>query len=178
MPRLSEYQYYEFQAIDRPLDRAAQQALRLISSRARITAMSFTNHYEWGDFKGDPRKFMERWFDVHVYLANWGTRRLMIRVPKHLLARREIDPFLRKIDWVKVWTSGDNLIIDIDRTHTRHREGHYGCQSRWRARCAEGLFGWYSVIVSRGDVRFYVRGNSWPVQKSCFVGKAVADGPG
>jgi hypothetical protein len=50
---MSEYQYYEFQAIDRPLDRAAQDALRSISSRARITATSFTNHYEWGDLKGD-----------------------------------------------------------------------------------------------------------------------------
>jgi len=42
---MSEYQYYEFLAIDRPLDRAAQDALRSISSRARITATSFTNHY-------------------------------------------------------------------------------------------------------------------------------------
>ena len=56
---MSEYQYYEFQAIDRPLDQAAQEALRSISSRARITARSFINHYEWGDLKGDPRKFME-----------------------------------------------------------------------------------------------------------------------
>src|SRR3979411_1516282 len=42
--RMSEYQYYEFQAIDRPLDRAAQEELRSISSRARITATSCTNH--------------------------------------------------------------------------------------------------------------------------------------
>jgi hypothetical protein len=112
---VSEYQYYEFQAIDRPLDRAAQDALRSISSRARITATSFTNHYEWGDFKGDPRKFMERWFDLHLYLANWNTRRFMIRVPKGIVLQADIDPFLREIDWVEVWTSGDNLIVDIQR---------------------------------------------------------------
>src|SRR5258708_30004680 len=112
---MSEYQYYEFQAIDRPLDRAAQDALRSISSRARITATSFSNHYEWGDFKGDPRKFMERWFDLHLYLANWGTRRLMLRVPKRFLNPTDIDPFLREIDWVEVWTPGDNLIVDIQR---------------------------------------------------------------
>jgi hypothetical protein len=51
---MSEYQYYEFLALDRPLDHAAQDALRSISSRARITATSFINHYEWGDLKGDP----------------------------------------------------------------------------------------------------------------------------
>ena len=57
---LSEYQYYEFQAIDRPLGEADREALRALSTRARITATSFTNHYEWGDFKGDPRRLMER----------------------------------------------------------------------------------------------------------------------
>jgi hypothetical protein len=118
---MSEYQYYEFQAIDRPLDRAAQDALRTISSRARITTTSFTNHYEWGDFKGNPRKFMERWFDLHLYLANWGTRRLMIRVPKASVNQADIDPFLREIDWVEVWTSGDSLIIDI---HHHEDGGH------------------------------------------------------
>src|SRR5712664_2852180 len=118
---MSEYQYYEFQAIDRPLDRAARDALRSISSRARITATSFANHYEWGDFNGDPRKFMERWFDLHLYLANWGTRRLMIRVPKGFVKQADIDPFLREIDWVEVWTSGDYLIIDIQ----HHEDGGY-----------------------------------------------------
>lgn len=112
---MSEYQYYEFQAIDRPLDRAAHEALRSISSRARIRATSFTNHYEWGDLKGDPRKFMEQWFDLHLYLANCGARRLMMRLPKRFLNRADVDPFLRRVDWVDVWTSGDNLVLDICR---------------------------------------------------------------
>jgi hypothetical protein len=112
---VSEYQYYEFQAVDRPLDRRAQEALRSISSRARITATSFTNHYEWGDFKGDPRELVERWFDLHLYLANWGTRRLMMRLPERLLNQADIDPFLREIDWAEAWISGDHLIVDIHR---------------------------------------------------------------
>jgi hypothetical protein len=85
---MSEYQSYEFLAIDRPLDLDAQKALRSISSRARITATSFTNQYQWGDLKGDPRKFMERWFDLHVYSADWGTRRLMLRLPAQATIRR------------------------------------------------------------------------------------------
>jgi hypothetical protein len=112
---MSEYQYYEFQAIDRPLDRAAQQALRAISSRARITATSFTNHYEWGDLKADPRDLVARWFDLHLYLANWGSRRLIMRLPKRLLNREDIDPFLCQIDWVEIITSGDGLVFDISR---------------------------------------------------------------
>ncbi len=75
---MSEYQYYEFQAIDRPLEKSDLKALRALSTRARITATSFTNSYEWGDFKGDPRSLMERWFDLHLYWANWGGYR---RIP-------------------------------------------------------------------------------------------------
>ena len=75
---MSEYQYYEFQAVDQPLDKQDIEALRALSTRARVTATSFTNHYEWGNFRGDPLRLMERWFDLHLYLANWGSRRLCL----------------------------------------------------------------------------------------------------
>ena len=110
---VSEYQYYEFQAIDRPLSDADREALRGLSTRARITATSFTNEYHWGDLKGDPVRWMERWFDLHLYVANWGTRRLMIRLPQRLVARPRLDCFLRCVDFVRIRESGDNLIVDI-----------------------------------------------------------------
>ncbi|PDS77143.1 hypothetical protein [Rhizobium sp. L43] len=110
---MSEYQYYEFQAIDRPLNEADRQSLRDLSTRARITSTSFTNSYEWGDFKGDPAHLMERWFDMHLYLANWGTRRLMIRFPKRLVDLQRFDGFLREVDGVELTPSGENLILDI-----------------------------------------------------------------
>ena len=113
---MSEYQYYEFQAIDRPLDDADRKALRAISSRARITRTSFTNSYEWGDFKGDPNKLMDRWFDLHLYLANWGTHRLMVRLPKRLVDRKRLDGFLRKVECAALRPSGENLILDIEIT--------------------------------------------------------------
>lgn len=112
---LSEYQYYEFQAIDRPLTEADRQALRALSTRARITATSFTNVYEWGDFKGDPARLMESWFDLHLYLANWGSRRLMIRLPKRLVDRHLLDAFLGEVDCAELRVVGENLILDIDR---------------------------------------------------------------
>lgn len=110
---MSEYQYYEFQAIDRPLGEADRQALRALSSRARVTATSFTNHYNFGDFRGDPDEMMERWFDLHLYLANWGTRRLMIRLPRRFLDPARLDVFLRKVEWVEIRESGESLIVDI-----------------------------------------------------------------
>lgn len=110
---MSEYQYYEFQAIDRPLGEAERKALRAISSRARITATSFTNHYEWGDLKGDPKKLVEQYFDLHLYLANWAARRLMIRLPKRLVDVPRLASFLHAVEWVTVSENGDKLIVDI-----------------------------------------------------------------
>jgi len=78
---MSEYQYYEFLALDRPLTAKQRAELRSISSRAEITATRFVNEYQWGDLKGDPRKMVERYFDAYLYLANWGTRQVMFRLP-------------------------------------------------------------------------------------------------
>jgi len=79
---VSEYQYYDFRAIDRPLTKKEMAALRSISTRAAITTTSFTNHYEWGDLKANPSKLLEKYFDAFVYVANWGTREFYIRLPQ------------------------------------------------------------------------------------------------
>jgi hypothetical protein len=79
---VSEYQYYEFVALDRPLTAAEMAELRSVSTRAQITPTRFFNEYHWGDLKADPAELLARYFDVHVYFANWGSRRLMFRLPK------------------------------------------------------------------------------------------------
>ena len=110
---MSEYQYYEFLAVDQPLGKEDVAALRKLSTRARITATSFTNHYNWGDFKGDPMKLMARWFDLHLYFANWMSRRLMIRLPERLLDKNRLLTFLRDVGCIEIEMSGENVIIDI-----------------------------------------------------------------
>jgi hypothetical protein len=82
---MSEYQYYEFRAIDRPLVQKEMDELRALSTRAEITPTSFTNTYHWGDFKGNPDTLMDRYFDAFVYVANWGTHQLMFRIPRRFL---------------------------------------------------------------------------------------------
>ena len=111
---MSEYQYYEFQAIDRLLDDADKQELRRISSRADITSTRFTNVYNYGDFHGNPRKLMERWFDLHLYVANWGTRRLMIRLPRRLVDRSLLDGCVQAVEEIEVRESGENLLVEIE----------------------------------------------------------------
>lgn len=85
---MSEYQYYEFLAIDRPLTKKQVGELRACSTRARITSTGFVNEYHWGNFKGNERTWMERYFDAFLYVANWGTNLLMLRVPVAALSAR------------------------------------------------------------------------------------------
>src|SRR5688572_3090750 len=78
---MSEYQYYEFIALDRALSRGELNEVRAISSRAELTPHSFVNEYQWGDFKGDPYEFLEKYYDAMLYYANWGTRRFIVKIP-------------------------------------------------------------------------------------------------
>ena len=108
---MSEYQYYEFLAIDCSLDAKQMAALRALSTRAEITSTSFTNVYNWGDFKGSPEKLMEQYFDAHVYVANWGTQILMLRLPKALLSKETLAPYCVD-EGLHGWTKGEHLIIE------------------------------------------------------------------
>lgn len=109
---MSEYQYYEFLALDRPLTTAEQAEVRRLSTRATITATSFTNEYQWGDFKGSPDELIRRYYDAHLYFANWGTHRVMFRLPRTLL-----DPALAEqygVDpQVSVSATRDHVILDM-----------------------------------------------------------------
>src|SRR3954453_18656290 len=110
---VSEYQYYEFTAVDRSLTTREQAELRSLSTRADITATSFVNTYEWGNFKGDPRKLMERYFDAHLYLTNWATRELMLRLPTGVLDPTVVNHYCVG-ESAFAWTSGKHLIVRLN----------------------------------------------------------------
>jgi hypothetical protein len=146
---MSEFQYYEFQAIDRPLSEVDRQALRALSTRARITATSFTNSYEWGSFKGDPAELMERWFDLHLYVANWGTHRLMIRLPRRLVDQHRLKSFLLDVDCAVLRAAGENLILDVERDEVESADG-WDDGSGWLAALAP-----LRTDVLAGDLRLF-----------------------
>ena len=91
---MSEYQYYDFKAIDHALTKTEMAALRAISTRAVITTTSFTNHYEWGDLKADPLKLLEKYFDAFVYVTNWETREFHLRLPQELVDFKHLKSIL------------------------------------------------------------------------------------
>ena len=81
---MSEYQYYEFRTVDKPLTPQQQAELRSRSSRATITATSFINVYHWGNLK------------AHVYSANWSNCSLMLRLPLSALDKGLLASYTRK----------------------------------------------------------------------------------
>jgi hypothetical protein len=82
---VSEYQYYEFRALDRRLTPEQQQRrLRALSSRAEISATWFTNEDSFRDFSGDPEQLLEEYFDAYLYAA----RELAFRLPRTLASQR------------------------------------------------------------------------------------------
>jgi hypothetical protein len=137
---VSEYQYYEFQAIDRPLDERAMAALRAITSRAHITPTSLVNVYHWGDFKGDPNRLMDQYFDAHLYVANWGTRRLMLRLPARAFPPASARPYT--VPYVlKARANREHVVLDF------HSDNEGGDED------FEGGEGWLaSLIPLRSDL--------------------------
>ena len=110
---MSEYQYYEFQAIDRPLTKKEMLELRSYSTRARITPTSFINEYHWGNFKGNTDRWVEKYFDAFLYLANWGTRLLKLRVPARLLDLATAEQFCAR-ESLRAWEKGGFVILSFE----------------------------------------------------------------
>ena len=106
---MSEYQYYEWQTIDRLLTDAEQDAVSGLSSHIEVTASQAVVTYAWGDFKHNPRLVLARYFDAHVCFANWGTRVLMFRFPPGLLDKDALTPYL--VDDLIALSSGDKTPI-------------------------------------------------------------------
>jgi hypothetical protein len=118
---MSEYQYLEFLAVDHPLTAREMDHLRGISTRAKITPVSFINEYRWGGMKSDPRHFMGHFFDVHVFVANWGDAVFMVRLPRETIDQKTLKAFCTSPNlefekfpehWLLTWSLGETEDYD------------------------------------------------------------------
>ena len=145
---MSEYQYYEFVAIDEPLTPKQMAELRSRSSRASITPTRFVNDYQWGNLKGDPVDWMRRYFDAHIYVANWCTCCLYLRVPRGAFDTETLQAFETE------------SVFSVDQTNTHWLLGWALSESENYDRFAtEDGRGWMGRLASlrdellRGDMR-------------------------
>jgi hypothetical protein len=91
---MSEYQYYEFAAIDGPISDEGLKYARGCSSRANVSRVRWQNTYHFGDFHGSVDTLL-KYYDAHFYIANWGTVRLGLAFPKDAITAETIQPYLR-----------------------------------------------------------------------------------
>ena len=109
---MSEYQCYEFVALDRPLTSAEMAGLRSISTRADISPTRFWNEYQWGDLKADPKKLLARYFDALLYFANWASHRFMLRLPASQVDLRQLKPYFPGGP-ATLTKTGKHLVVDL-----------------------------------------------------------------
>jgi hypothetical protein len=143
---VSEYQCYEFVALDRPLTAKQMAELRALSTRAEISPTRFWNEYQWGNLKGDPAKLMERYFDAHLYFANWGTHRLMLRIPKARVDLRALKPYFVGGHAARLASVGDHVLLDLG---SDTEEPEYDEQSQGSLAALSPL----RAELMRGDLR-------------------------
>lgn len=147
---MSEYQYYDFLAIDRPLTPAEMKWLRGITSRAVITSTRLTNEYQWGNFKGDSTELLERCFDAHVYVSNFGHCHFTIKFPDGAIRPAEIDPYFNWGDEGSTITKieGGFLLSFVWENESGNDNEHILNAAEWMAE----LIGVRTAIVC-GDLR-------------------------
>jgi len=110
---MSEYQYYEWQTMDRPLSPSEREAVSGLSSHMEtVTPTQAIVSYSWGNFKHDSRQVLLQYFDAHLYMANWGTRRLLFRYPKSVIDSQAIQPYCRE-DFLTLELGGDYYILEF-----------------------------------------------------------------
>jgi hypothetical protein len=93
---MSEYQYYEWLCLDRPLTHEEQREVDKLSSHITVTSTGAWVDYSWGDFKHDPKQVLADYFDAFLYMANWGSKELMFRFPQDVLDPRPLEAYLRE----------------------------------------------------------------------------------
>lgn len=109
---MSEYQYYEFQAIDRALTEAEREEVAELSSRVNLSPHRAVFKYNYGDFRGDPKKLLAKSFDAMLYIANWGSRWLYFRFPRKLVTVEALAPYCVD-DCISTFKSGDFVVLGI-----------------------------------------------------------------
>ena len=112
---MSEYQYYEFRAIDTPLTESQIDDVSKLSSRTYVTSHSASFVYNYSDFPGNTEKLMTNYFDVMLYMSNWGTRQLIFRLPTTLVDKKQFGIYciFEEID-SRVTNDKEYILLEFD----------------------------------------------------------------
>jgi hypothetical protein len=110
---MSEYQYHEWQAVDRVLTPEEQASVNDLSSHIEVSSSRAVVTYHWSSFRHDPKQVLLRYFDAYFYLANWGSLRLMFRFPIGLIDIADMEPYCID-EFITLETIGKYQMLDLD----------------------------------------------------------------
>ena len=109
---MSEYQFYEFLSIDRPLTTKDQQEIQGWSSRTSPTPTGATFIYNYGDFPKSPKQVVGKYFDAMFHIANWGTKWLLLKFPKELLDHGAVQDYCT-VEEISLSEYGEYFVLEI-----------------------------------------------------------------
>ena len=109
---MSDYEYYECWAIDRPLTDRQINELRAIATGADITRTRFVSEYAFGGIRAELHDLMAHYFDGMVHVTNGGTRRFMLRLPTARVDRAALEACCSG-DSASAHVLGEAVVLDF-----------------------------------------------------------------
>lgn len=110
---MSEYQYYEFQAVERPLTPQEQNAVARLSSRVDLHPTRAVFVYNYSNFPGRATDILATYYDALFYIANRGSTQLAFRFPQALIDVDRIRPYCVDI-YLTCDVVGEHVIINFE----------------------------------------------------------------
>lgn len=109
---MSEYQYYEFCKLNKPLSKECRDEMKALSKRAKVGTHNAQYTYSYGDFRGDELELLVKYFDVFFYISNFGDLQLTFRYDYDEINEDKIKPYLLD-NVVESKKIGNSLIIKL-----------------------------------------------------------------
>lgn len=91
---MNDFQFYEFQALDKSLTADQQISLSYLSQNPLINEQQAIFTYSYGDLPRQPEDLVARLFDAMLYLSTWGSKQLLFRFAHSAVNVAVIEPYL------------------------------------------------------------------------------------
>lgn len=124
------FQYYEFYAIDKELTAKEREEVDRLSSRFSPTARRAVFSYSYSDFSHNVEDVLLKYFDFFAYIANWGAKRIMFKIPEDLIDYKSIQKYdcvyenEYADEGILISKKSNYVLIDINTNEGE--EGEYG----------------------------------------------------
>ena len=110
---MSGYQYYEFCKMNTPLTADARKEMYSLSSRANVTTHGASYVYNYGDFRGNTKELLLKYFDVFFYISNFGCIQLMFKYKAQEINIDEVKKYCIK-HVISCDAQNSRVVLDIN----------------------------------------------------------------